>query len=311
MTDKLLTTPLPKNANIAFICSPQMGDTLISMVTINNLVRNGYMIDVFGDFAYALRAWFPWANIFPALKLEEQQRLAAYPTVLHMYDSDLAKHVGHWHSNSIILSNSPLYKARIPMVDIQVTICQQEFGLTNIVRDNNIQPLAGLNPHHNKQRIVMHPTSSLKRKCWPKNKFIKLAQQLKQQGYSICFIVAPAERPAWLDVVHYGIELPEFSSLSDIAAFIYESAFFIGNDSGIGHLASNLGVPTVSIILRKGVARQWRPSWALGEVVLSPAWLNPRPLKEKLWKYFISVKMVLDKFYLLRQRYEQNGNIRS
>jgi ADP-heptose:LPS heptosyltransferase len=35
--------------------------------------------------------------------------------------------------------------------------------------------------------------------------------------------------------------MPDFQSLSDVAAFIYESGRFVGNDSGLAHLASNVG----------------------------------------------------------------------
>jgi len=303
----LLKRPLVKEEKIAFVGSTCLGDALIAMVTVNNLVSNGYRVDVFSDYLKDLQAWFPWVKILPQVNFnctdmnpdqQTQEIFASYPTVMHMYNSKLAEQLKTQHPNSIILSQSPLYKARMSMVDIQAALCQSEFNLKNIVRKNNIQipAAAELVARKHCNRIVVHPTSSLARKNWPKNKFIKLSQKLAQLNYESCFIVAPHERASWQDVVNYGIALPEFASLNETAAFIYESAFFIGNDSGIGHLASNLGVPTVSIILRNGVATQWRPTWAPGVVVLSPSWLNPRPIKEKLWQHFISVAMVLRKF---------------
>lgn len=315
----LLLLPLNQANKIAFISSPRLGDTLLGMVTVNNLVRNGYAVDVYGDYIYALRAWFPWANIFPSIisisnsntqtaqdstaVVHAQKILAQYPVVLFMYDDEIATQLISQHPCLRVLARSPLYKAHMTMVDIQATLCDKDLGLKNVVRENNIQPLTDLIAHRYKQRVVIHPTSFLPRKNWPKRKFIKLAQKLMQQNYEVYFIVSPEERTAWLDVVSdYGIKLPKFNLLSDVAAFVYEAAFFIGNDSGIGHLASNLGVPTVSIILRPSVARQWQPAWAVGEVVISPAWLNPRPLKEKLWKYFITVNMVWKKFMKLQQR---------
>lgn len=289
-----------KNQHIAYVCERCFGDNLISMVTVNNLVRNGYQVDVYGNYVYALRDWFPWATIFPGITLETQHTLAKYPVVFHMYDNDIAQAVAKWHANSVAFSKSSLYHAKISMVDIQVALCEQELGLSNVVRTNGLLPLAGLVARKHKQRVIIHPTSSLERKNWPKEKFIRLAQLLTNDGYEPNFIVSPQERPQWLDVLDRGILLPEFSSLSALASFVYESGWFIGNDSGIGHLASNLGVPTVSIILRKGVARQWRPTWSRGEVVLSPTWLNPRPLKEKLWKHFITVNAVWGAFKKLK-----------
>jgi heptosyltransferase III len=294
--DHLLNQPIDKQSRIAFVCSFCLGDSLISMVTVNNLIRNGYNVTVFGDYVYALRDWFTYCTINPALKLEEQQILKDFDVVLHMYEGELSKSVALWHPLSITLSDSILYLADLTMTDIQVTLCRKEFKLENVERINHIQPLSDLSHRVNPKRIVIHPTSSLARKDWPAKKFLKLSEQLHQEGFAINFIVSPKERPDWEAYQNDYINLPSFSNLSDVAKFIYESGYFIGNDSGIGHLASNLGIPTVSIILRKGVAKQWRPTWAPGKVVLSPNWLNPRPIKEKLWKVFTRVKHVKKAF---------------
>ena len=96
--------------------------------------------------------------------------------------------------------------------------------------------------------------------------------------------------------------LPKFASLSEIASWLYESAYFIGNNSGIGHLASCLGVPTLSITARYGDARLWRPSWGQNEIIYLPPWIISRKLKEKLWQKLISVKMVLKKFQQLQTK---------
>jgi len=302
MCSQLLHQALDSNAPLAFICSTRLGDTLISLVTVNNLVRNGFQVDVYGDYAYQLRAWFPWVNIYPAVPLEQAKKFRAYSQILHMYDRPISNELKTWHSNSIVLADSPLYHLPQTMVDIQVKICEEELGLVNVVRDNNLKPLVELVAAKYQNRVVINPTSFLKRKNWPKNKFIKLAAILQERGFIINFIVAPDEYSMWQDVVLQGFPVLQFAVLSELAAYLYESAFFIGNDSGLGHLASNLGVPTLSIILRKGVARQWHPAWAPNVVVLSPAWLNPRPLKEKLWKYFTSVKRVLAGFEELQKK---------
>lgn len=294
--EKLLNSPIKKDATVAFNCSFCLGDSLIGLVTVNNFARNGYRISVFGDYAYALRDWFPKLDIHPRLDVDNQETLRPFDVVLHMYETNLSKAVSLWHPLSITLSDSQLYLADLTMTDIQVTLCQHEFNLKDVVRVNNIQPLAGLTYRKDDKRIVVHPTSSLLRKNWPPKKFVRLAKLLINEGYTVHFIVSPKERPDWEWLTNENIFLPSFDSLSDVAKFIYESGYFIGNDSGIGHLASNMGIPTVSIILRKGVAKQWRPTWAPGRVVLSPSWLNPRPIKEKFWKLFTRVATVKNAF---------------
>jgi heptosyltransferase III len=303
--DNLLNKAIPKENSIAFICSFCLGDSLIGLVTVNNFLRNGYKITVFGDYIYAMKEWFPQFTIFPLVSLERQEILKEFDLLLHMYESELSKQVSQWHPASLTLSHSGYYKADMTMVDIQATLCEYEFKLENIQRFNDIKPLASLNHRSHANRIIIHPTSSLVRKNWPAKKFLMLAKQLQKDHFDSSFIVSPKERPEWLWLEQEGIHLPDFNSLSAVAEFVYESGYFIGNDSGIGHLASNLGIPTLSIILRKGVAKQWRPSWAIGKVVLSPSWLNPRPIKEKLWKIFTRVNTVRKAFYSLKQETEQ------
>lgn len=303
--EKLLQKPINKKAHIAFVCSFCLGDTLMSLVTANNFLRNGYSIEVFGDYAYALKDWFPQFTIYPLLSTSQQEKLEQYDVVLHMYESDLSKQVSKWHPFSITMSDSIFYLADMTMTDIQAALCKKEFALEDVQRVNHIQPLPGLIYRQYTNRIVLHPTSSLLRKNWPSKKFFKLANMLKAEGFENNFIVSPKERPDWLWLEEAGMNLPKFDSLSDVAKFVYESGYFIGNDSGIGHLASNLGIPTVSIILRKGVAKQWRPTWAPGKVVLSPSWLNPRPVKEKLWKVFTRVATVKNAFDELRVNFDQ------
>lgn len=294
--DQLLTNPIDKQATIAFNCSFCLGDSLIGLVTVNNLARNGYQVSVFGDYIYGLRDWFPQFDVHPRLNPEQQDQLKKYDVVLHMYETELSKAVASWHPLSITLSDSRLYLADLTMTDIQATLCRKEFNLENVVRVNDLRPLADLTFRKYQNRIIIHPTSSLLRKNWPPKKFLALSKKLNRQGYQVSFIVSPKERQEWQEIVSDVVTLPMFDSLSDVAKYIYESGYFIGNDSGIGHLASNLGIPTVSIILRKGVAKQWRPTWAPGKVVLSPNWLNPRPVKERFWKIFTRVATVNNAF---------------
>ncbi|MCI5138069.1 MAG: lipopolysaccharide heptosyltransferase family protein, partial [Candidatus Electrothrix sp. AR1] len=74
--------------------------------------------------------------------------------------------------------------------------------------------------------------------------------------------------------------------------FLYESGFFIGNDSGGGHLASCLDIPVLSIHGRKGKSRVWRPGWGQVEVVTPLINVIGGSLRQHFWKYFLSVSAV-------------------
>lgn len=285
--------PLSMKQTIAFILSPRLGDSLISMVTVNNLLRNGYNVKVFGDYIYQLRNWFPTVNIQP--RSTENDAVAIFKNfdvLLLAFKADLIGDMS-WHPAVYILEQSVYNRLQIPYADIQVQFCKHLFLLQDIVRANDIKIPVGLSYRKNKQRVVIHPTSFEIAKNWLPQRFLQVAKLLKSKGFIPEFIVSPKEREEWLWIIEEGFSLSAFSSLDAVACWIYESDYFIGNDSGIGHLASNLGIPTITLCMRAKIKQRWRPSWAPGIALAPPRWLITRPLKERFWKYFISVKHVM------------------
>jgi ADP-heptose:LPS heptosyltransferase len=96
---------------------------------------------------------------------------------------------------------------------------------------------------------VIHPGSGGVKKCWHIDNFYLLAEELLEAGESVIFMLGPAEYE------RFGRKL--FDRLSLIAPVIIETSLsrtfqilsscgcFIGNDSGIAHIAGVSGVNTV------------------------------------------------------------------
>jgi hypothetical protein len=83
--------------------------------------------------------------------------------------------------------------------------------------------------------IAIHPFSGGKTKNWPLDRYRELATQLP---YEIEWLAGPEE------------DLPEahrFENLLDLAQFLAGARLYIGNDSGITHLAAAIGVRTIAI----------------------------------------------------------------
>jgi ADP-heptose:LPS heptosyltransferase len=140
--------------------------------------------------------------------------------------------------------------------------------------------------------VVIHPTSTRVTKNWPKEKFARLAAYLKDRGYEPVFIPGVKEKEEWEGL---GCEVPLFPSLDLLARFLYESGFLIGNDSGLGHIASAVGIPTITICRRKALANMRAPSFHKGIVVTPSSWIpniGGFRLRDQYWKEFISVGMV-------------------
>ena len=100
--------------------------------------------------------------------------------------------------------------------------------------------------------VVLHAGSGGKWKCWPAERFAGLAQWLGAWGAQVILIQGPADERA---VRATGERLPpnipaavaRFESLEYSAALISRAALYVGNDSGITHLAAALGAPTVAV----------------------------------------------------------------
>jgi heptosyltransferase III len=82
---------------------------------------------------------------------------------------------------------------------------------------------------------VIHPFSGSARKNWPLNRFRELAARL---ALPVRWCAGPAE--AMENAVR-------FENLYDLACWIASARVYIGNDSGITHLAAAVGTPVVAI----------------------------------------------------------------
>jgi len=147
------------------------------------------------------------------------------------------------------------------------------FGLADVVISNGMRAPAGLTFRKYASRVALHPEASTADKRWLPERFVALSRRLQARGLTAEFILAARERGRWEGLGSALPPLQSFASSALLAAWIYESGWFIGNDSGVGHLASALGIPTLTIFRRRGVAERWRPGFTAGDIVLPSWWL--------------------------------------
>jgi heptosyltransferase-3 len=110
--------------------------------------------------------------------------------------------------------------------------------------------------------VVLHPGAGSGKKCWAAEQFLKLAGQIKQTGQSVQVILGEVELERWpreqIESFAKVAQVREPKTLVELMAVIAGASAFVGNDSGPGHLAGMMGVPTVSIFGPKSPDR-WRP----------------------------------------------------
>jgi heptosyltransferase III len=97
-----------------------------------------------------------------------------------------------------------------------------------------------------RDRIVIHPFSGSPRKNWPLNRFRELAKALP---YPVEWTAGPDEPLA--DAIR-------FDDLYDLARWLAGARGYVGNDSGISHLAAAVGVPVVALF-RESNSAVWSP----------------------------------------------------
>jgi hypothetical protein len=288
-----------------------LGDGLISLILSNNLHLNGWSVETFHPFLSSLQSWFPH---LPIHAFPQKEELESYDKIFIFYEKsswmqEIIQHLLHKCPEKTCVLNpiatpncdypfweNGKFDGNLPFADNLYLFCKEILKLEKTTESNGITPPQEEHYQKHPKQIVIHPTSSRPGKNWPQNKFLKLDQLLKSQGYAPLFILTQEEQKEWEDA---SINAPRFHSLTEIARIVYESGFMIGNDSGIGHLASCLGIPTLTICRNKLTANFWRPAWAPGKVLFPPAWipnLKGLRLRDKHWKKWISVSKVLSSF---------------
>ncbi|WP_322045613.1 glycosyltransferase family 9 protein [Paraburkholderia sp. J67] len=290
-------TPHPGRRRVAIITSNALGDTLLLMVIVRNLLDNGDEVAVFGRVAYALRGWFPEVDIRP-IPVEAQLReaLAAWDIVVQMHDHQPVQNLPTMHPRVIMLSSFATEAQPRPMLARFTEFCRVELGMAETGTQNGLVPRVGLQHRRHARRVVIHPEASTPDKRWLPGRFARLARRLERQGYEVAFVMAPGELDRWNDLLTGRFAVHTFSNLDGLATWLYESGWFIGNDSGVGHLAANLGIPTLSLFRRRTVAQRWRPAWGNAQVVLPWQWLPGAALKERFWRETLTCSRVLSAF---------------
>ncbi|MBI2437354.1 MAG: glycosyltransferase family 9 protein [Lentisphaerae bacterium] len=112
--------------------------------------------------------------------------------------------------------------------------------------------------------ISLHPGSGSPQKNWPIEKFVSLADQVRR-AFSVqpIFILGEADAQAARALAPLAPTYPMLinRSLKEVASVLAVSSGYVGNDSGITHLAAALGIPVVALF-GPTEAAMWGPRGA-------------------------------------------------
>jgi hypothetical protein len=113
--------------------------------------------------------------------------------------------------------------------------------------------------------VVLHPGRGSEKKNWPYERFLDLSRWLTDRGEKVAWVLGPAEEQIRIPHGHMSWKaLP----LQDLAARLARCRLFVGNDSGVTHLAAAAGCPTVALF-GDSDPRIWSPRGKRVSVITS------------------------------------------
>lgn len=163
-----------------------------------------------------------------------------------------------------IVRQDPFPSLPVPIVDYHLSLFP---GLSFDAASS--QPrvaIPELEPDSAGATVAVHPGSGSALKNWPRERFSELCRRLSREGESVAWITGPAEADS---AVPQGVREWRGFSLPVLAALLARCKVYIGNDSGVTHLAAAAGCPTIALFGASD-PRVWAPRGPVVRVIISP-----------------------------------------
>lgn len=156
--------------------------------------------------------------------------------------------------------------------------------LTLEQRKEGIRLLGGKKEKVRRKIVIVHPGSGGESKCWPFENFLEIIYKLGAKRLEGALVTGEAEER--LSNVIKNLSLPERwiwlhkPSLVKLAGLLQTATLYIGNDSGVTHLAAACGTQVVALF-RNDLEVQWKP---FGRVFLFSARSVSQINFDSVWK---------------------------
>ncbi len=139
-------------------------------------------------------------------------------------------------------SGLPLEKARVDPKGVQIRVTQAD-------RDLGVEMLEQVGIDLSKRLVVIQPGSGGQKKCWHLENFLNITRALRGPEIEVLFLLGPAEverlRPSEKVQIHGVTRCIAHLSLPQVVGLLSCADAFVGNDSGVTHLAAGMGLRTI------------------------------------------------------------------
>lgn len=109
--------------------------------------------------------------------------------------------------------------------------------------------------------VLIHPAAALDTKQWATENFARVAEEIAARDLTPIAIVSANEKPVLASLIKQSATpLIGFDDLSlpEVTALAARARLFVGNDSGIAHIAAATGTPCV-VVFGSSNVDHWRP----------------------------------------------------
>lgn len=257
---------------IAVVCASGIGDLLIMHIVSHHLRNAGHSVTTitkhhFGSFLPYHFAQNADEQQYDAFFLQHDNSPSSF--AIRNFNKPVFAFFGAYvpEKHGVLTKNDYICDRNKTMVENAKLALAHCFGI-QANTDNGFLIPPQLSHRKYAKRVVIHTGSSSPLKNWPFEKFEIVANWLTKNNYEPVF-------------------LPQFSTLEQLASFIYESGVFIGNDSGPSHLASYFQIPHLVMAKDRKNMALWRPGWGQGIVLTPPSCLS------RYWQSVIRPKKVI------------------
>ena len=119
--------------------------------------------------------------------------------------------------------------------------------------------------------VAIHPGSGSPKKNWPAENFLKLAEQLREsdQKYLMIFGEADAAVAALIRTKMPGVIELSGCTLVELATVLSACRAYVGNDSGVTHIAAAVGLTTIALF-GPSDADRWGPRGSHVSIIKAP-----------------------------------------
>lgn len=141
-------------------------------------------------------------------------------------------------------SGLPMEKALVDKKCVRLRVAEAD-------RDRGVDLLEQAGVDLSKRLVVIQPGSGGQKKCWHLDNFLSIARTLRSPEVEVLFLLGPAEverlRPSEKVHIHGVTRCLAHLSLPEVIGLLSCADAFVGNDSGVTHLAAGMGLRTVAL----------------------------------------------------------------